>query len=1269
MPVFHVQTLGEVRLTRDGGEPVALRRKPLALLAYLARRAPRAVPRQELTALLWGDRAEERARQSLRQALLELRQAVGEVLEVTADGVRLADGAVSLDLAAFERDAREGRDEAAAAWWRGDFFPGAAEIGDGFDRWVEGERAAAGRRLGAVMERLVGGAELRADWDAASAWAARWAAAAPYDERAHARLVETLRMRGRAEEALDRHADFVARLRAELDVEPSPEFLRLAGGLQEQARSEAARRERPSTGLHAPSLVGRGHELAELAAAWRAARAGTPALVLVDDDGGGGKTRLCDELARLATERAVGAVGAEAPGDALLLRAAGAAGDDAVRAAAELPYATARRLFAPLGDAPGSAGASPEALAECARLVPSLATMFRHLPAPVGDEGALRDALVQLLAAVAEEAPVLVLLDDAHRADESSLRLVAAVAGRLAGGVAMVVLGDASGRVEGGALDALLAVPGLVRMRLRPLGAGDVEAMLASMVNVAAEDRGRLAARLHAETQGVPLLVYEIAAALVDERLLTLDHAGEWRVSPSLEGRPLPLPATIRNRLGARLATLSPAARTLLETAAVLGTPVDSVLLEAVAGLAPAEAAAGLRELSGRRIVREEPATRQVDLGHPVLGRVAYALLSPSERQALHARAAAELDARDLTTTAERSVLPYHLARAALPRSASAPPRARADGARAPRRRTAPARAARGAAAVAAVAVLAIGAVWVAGRAGGATGATVEAADARRVMVGAFENRSGRAELDRLRDVAVDWVVRGLDETGLVEIVGAPAARGRGGAAVLAADGPLRAAARAAHVGTIVTGTLDQRGDTVVLEAMLVNARDGSLLRALPPVRAAAADPLAGVDRLRREVVGALAALVDPRYDPGDDVRPPPSYEAYVALIRGEEAANSGATERAVAEYRTAAAADSTYALPLLRLAITSFEAGQCARVDSIVAVLHRRRVPLSRFEGHYLDRVGALCRGDWEGANHAARRMADLAPRSQRAQFAAAYSAASVNRPREALRRLQTMDPARGWTPAEGRYWIVLAFALHMAGDDAGLRALPDRMRGVQRDFFTVMGAGYAAAALGRAVELERAASELIAVGRRMEATRLLFLAPLLDELRAHGRPSDAAAVSARLAAQIGAGVAPGAAGDTARFVQAELLYRAGEWEAARALADPLAARHAGNPFVVALAGRTAARLGDRVAARRAFDALAGASHPALKGADSYVQAQIAALLGERDEAARLLQRAVAQGLPYAPDLGTAHLGHADIDLQSVLADPAVQTLLRPRD
>ncbi|MGH7527621.1 MAG: winged helix-turn-helix domain-containing protein, partial [Gemmatimonadales bacterium] len=71
-----LRTLGELRV--EGAETtLSRRRKELALLAYLARQADRAVPRAELASLLWEERDDARARQSLRQALLELKRVLG----------------------------------------------------------------------------------------------------------------------------------------------------------------------------------------------------------------------------------------------------------------------------------------------------------------------------------------------------------------------------------------------------------------------------------------------------------------------------------------------------------------------------------------------------------------------------------------------------------------------------------------------------------------------------------------------------------------------------------------------------------------------------------------------------------------------------------------------------------------------------------------------------------------------------------------------------------------------------------------------------------------------------------------------------------------------------------------------------------------------------------------------------------------------------------------------------------------------------------------
>ena len=409
--VLHVRTLGGLRHTNDD-DTRPLRRKPLALLSYVARRSPSAVTRTELATLFWGERGEERARQSLRQALLELKQVLADRIDIDPDSVRVAAGVVDLDIVAFERDLSEGRVHEAVARWSGDFFEGAEDIGgEGFRRWIDNERASLHGQLGTAMQKLIGDAELAGDWAGAAAWAQRWAEALPFEEAAHLRLIESLRMNGRNGDALAVHAAFVTRARAALDIEPSAEFMRLGGGLADGAREELARRNRGSAAVLSPSLVGRGGVMTELLDACKTACGGQPVVIVLEGWPGDGLTRTCDELVgRIAT-------------DGIVLRAAGAGAPN--------DYATAAELLEGLRKAEGTAGAAPEALAEVARIVPSLTSEFRFLPAPVGDDAALRDAVGQTLAAIGDEQPVLAVLDDAHEADAATQRLLSALAPRL----------------------------------------------------------------------------------------------------------------------------------------------------------------------------------------------------------------------------------------------------------------------------------------------------------------------------------------------------------------------------------------------------------------------------------------------------------------------------------------------------------------------------------------------------------------------------------------------------------------------------------------------------------------------------------------------------------------------------------------------------------------------------------------------------------------------------------------------------------------------
>ena len=644
--MLHVRTLGELRLEADEGVPPPLRRKPLALLSYVARRAPRPASRTELATLFWGERGEDRARQSLRQTLLELKQSLGEHLEVDPETVRVVGTGLELDIAGFERDVASGDFRSAVERWKGDFFDGSEDIGgEAFRRWIEGERVALHRQLSGAMQRLIGDAEIRGDWVEACTWAERWASALQFDETAHLRLVEALRMSGRATEAATVHAAFATRIRTTLDVEPSAEFLRLGGGLADDLKAEIARHGRGSAAVHTPQFVGRGLEFEELTSAWRTACDGTPVVVLIEAEAGSGMTRLGDELAAHVGAKAV------------VLRGRGW-GDGT-------PYSAAASVLEGVRDANGSAGASPEALAEIARLVPSLAMEFRHLPPPRGDETALCDGIAQTLAAISEEQPVLLYLDGVDGADEASRRLLVMLASRLTGRVLCVVTADEAQRAPVVQLGTLLETRGLRRMWLHALGPADVEAMVGSMVSLPPQERHALAGRLVREGSGLPHDISAIVASLVDDHLLTLDADGNWRVSPALAGRPLPLPAAVRDRMKARLDRLAPAAVTIAGAMAVLDGPTEPIVVEEVAEVPPDEAEAAFVELVDRRVLRESPTQPgRFEFTSPLVARAVLALVPATKRRAFHARAADVLVRRDMVATAERSLLPYHLARA-----------------------------------------------------------------------------------------------------------------------------------------------------------------------------------------------------------------------------------------------------------------------------------------------------------------------------------------------------------------------------------------------------------------------------------------------------------------------------------------------------------------------------------------------------------------------------------------------------------------------------
>ncbi|MCU0635804.1 MAG: AAA family ATPase, partial [Gemmatimonadaceae bacterium] len=384
--------------------------KPLALLVYLASRASRSATRDHLVDLLWADRERAKALQSLRQTLIEVRKRVGEGVVHARDDALVLDDGVTFDVVAFERAIAEKAYAAAAALWAGDFFPGfAAPGGREFERWLDGERQRIRRQFLHVAAEQVratmGGPHARE----AVALARRARDAEPLDEGAWRLVVQSL-VAARDVVGARAEADACERMAAVegIDLSMATHDALRAARRDEEAAADARAREAHG-GIEVRELVGRAREFAALLADWERARAGHGGHVHLTAPAGLGKTRLLQDLrARLRATRA----------RVVTVRAA--------RGERALPYAFAAHVAARLGTWRGAAGVAPGTLRVLSALSPGLADPGARASTPsldVDSDAVLVQralALAELVAAVSAEAPVALLLDDMHWADDAS---------------------------------------------------------------------------------------------------------------------------------------------------------------------------------------------------------------------------------------------------------------------------------------------------------------------------------------------------------------------------------------------------------------------------------------------------------------------------------------------------------------------------------------------------------------------------------------------------------------------------------------------------------------------------------------------------------------------------------------------------------------------------------------------------------------------------------------------------------------------------------
>ncbi|HXE71836.1 MAG TPA: adenylate/guanylate cyclase domain-containing protein [Candidatus Nitrosotenuis sp.] len=419
------------------------------------------------------------------------------------------------------------------------------------------------------------------------------------------------------------------------------------------ARGQAALRLQALTPIH-----GRDDELRFLLEEWKQACEGAGRLVLVRAEGGLGKSRLLDELrARASAWRAfrLSVTGSRFHGHTPF--------HPVVEALAEqlrldrLPDAEARlraveKMVDLLAPGPRREQAVP-LLAELLGVPPGPYTL------PALTPGALRQRtmqlLVQMLLGLSRRRPVLLLVEDAHHLDPSSLELLERVLEELPQAAVYVVL---AARPEGPP-PHWLSLPQVRLLELDRLEAEPVRRLVWTLAGGRALPRP-VVEQIVLRADGVPLYVEELTRMVLESGLLA-PSGGRFVLLRPLTSTSIP--ATLYDSLLARLDRLGPA-KEVAQMAATIGRRFEMVLLGALCGLEAGPLQAEVERLTRADVVLPL-GYDEYSFRHALLQEAAYQSLLKSTRQRCHETIARLLEERFPDTAPE--LLAHHYSEAQLP--------------------------------------------------------------------------------------------------------------------------------------------------------------------------------------------------------------------------------------------------------------------------------------------------------------------------------------------------------------------------------------------------------------------------------------------------------------------------------------------------------------------------------------------------------------------------------------------------------------------------
>ncbi len=652
-----IRLLGGFELVREGRalDQLSLR-AARSLFAYLVLNRERAHTRDLLAGMFWPEFDDSRARRRLSQALWQIRTALGEdaadgYLIGGADTVRFnPEAEFTLDVDDFEAAVAADDIPTAVGLYRGDLLAGM------YDDWLLPDQDRLRSRFLQVLDRLSESDIARGDLESALIHARRLASEDEFSEEAHRRVMRVAVLLGRHNEAIRQFEECRRILAEELGAEPSPETVGLyeatladrdAGG-----RAALPREDSPLFEDAARSpYVGREPERAQFAHRLDDALDGRGGVVLIEGEAGVGKTRLLEEIVADAQWRGLDVLwGRSAPSGGrpfgpLAEALAGVAPLRARQVAGRLDSAW-RSVLGPLAPALGGSAPPPE-------------------PVRRSDEQSrMREALTAAFREVAAIAPILVVLEDVHWADDDTIHALNQMVGQIASDRLLIAVsyrhGEARERSEvWELLRTLDRLQHATRISLAPYSPAQTEELIRRSLGLG-EVSSEFSERLHRETGGIPLFIVETLRALYERNDLAAAEMDAEEAPPTRDR--LPLSPAVHSLIRQRLETLEPPSRDTLELVSVHDGTMTLPEIETASPLESGLALSAVDDLLRRRFL--SGVGPSYSLGHELMRRVVYDGLTLSRKMDLHRRVAASVEAH---RPDDVEVLAHHYLSARMP--------------------------------------------------------------------------------------------------------------------------------------------------------------------------------------------------------------------------------------------------------------------------------------------------------------------------------------------------------------------------------------------------------------------------------------------------------------------------------------------------------------------------------------------------------------------------------------------------------------------------